>query len=275
MSLAKSPLPGSIIGVIYGVRLETSPEFRYVGLTTASIRRRMQQHRRKAEMGVRNPFYDWLRKAPTEFVYVQSLQVVTSTLEDLGKAEVLWIAKLRAQGDRLLNLSEGGLGPTGIEWSLEQREAARIRSTGRSIQPRYGVDNPMYGRSHSDEQRARWSESRKGTHTGADNPNFGKFGSDHPGFGHTMSDEAKLILAAKRRGPLNPNFGKTTSAETIAKLSAATKGIPQPKSKRSAHTRYHTNKGVLKPECKYCVEDSAQISTSSINDVSPRGKKHD
>jgi hypothetical protein len=275
VSLAKSPLPGSIIGVVYGIRLETSPEFRYVGLTTASIRRRTRQHIRNAEVGVRNPFYDWLRKAPQGLVFGQSLQVVTTTLEDLGEAEVAWIAKLRAQGDRLLNLSDGGLGPTGIQWSEEQREAARVRSTGRSIPPRFGSDNPMFGQTHSDEQKARWRESRKGTYAGAENPNFGKFGSEHPSFGHSMSDEAKLMLAEQRRGSLNPNFGKTASAETIAKLSAATKGIPQPKSKRSAHTRWHTNKGVLKPECKYCVEDSAQISTSSINDVSPRGKNHD
>ena len=275
MSLAKSPLPGSIIGVVYGVRLETSPEFRYVGLTTASIRRRTRQHIRNAEMGVRNPFYDWLRKTPQGLVFVQSLQVVTTTLEDLGEAEVAWIAKLRAQGDRLLNLSDGGLGPTGISWSEEQREAARVRATGRSIPSRFGADNPMFGQTHSDEQKARWRESRKGTYAGADNPNFGKFGSDHPGFGHTMSDEAKLILAANRRGSLNPNFGKTTSAETIAKLSAATKGIPRPKSKRNAHTRYHTNKGVLKSDCKYCVEDAAQISTISINEASQEGLTHD
>lgn len=275
MSLAKSPLPGSIVGVVYGVRLETSPEFRYVGLTTASIRRRTRQHIRNAEIGVRNPFYDWLRKAPQGLVYFQSLQVVTTTLEDLGEAEVTWIAKLREQGDRLLNLSDGGLGPTGIAWSEEQREAARVRSTGRSVPPRFGADNPMFGRTHSDEQKARWRESRKGTYAGTDNPNFGKFGLEHPSFGHSMSDEAKLILAENRRGSLNPNFGKTASAETIAKLSAATKGIPQPKSKRNAHTRWHTNKGVLKPECKYCVEDAAQNSTSSITEASPEGLTHD
>lgn len=275
MSLAKLPLPGSIIGVVYGVRLETSPEFRYVGLTTASIRRRTRQHIRNAEMGVRNPFYDWLRKAPEGLVYVQSLQVVTTTLEDLSNAEVAWIAKMRAHGDRLLNLSDGGLGPTGIAWSEEQREAARVRSTGRSVPPRFGADNPMFGQTHSDEQKARWRESRKGTYTGAENPNFGKFGSSHPSFGHSMSEEAKLILAEQRRGSLNPNFGKITSAETIAKLSAATKGIPQPRSKRNAHTRWHTNKGVLKPDCKYCVEDAAQISTISINEAPQEGLTHD
>lgn len=263
MGLAKSPLPGSIIGVVYGVRLETSLEFRYVGLTTASIRRRSRQHLRNAELGVRNPFYDWLRKVPQDLVYFQSLQVVTTTLNDLGEAEIAWIAKLRTQGDRLLNLSDGGLGPTGITWSDEQREAARVRSTGRKVPSRFGADNPMFGRTHSDEQKARWREARKGTYAGAQNPNFGKFGPEHPSFGHSMSAEAKLILARRRRGSLNPNFGRTASVETIAKLSAATRGIPQPRSKRSAHTRWHTNKGVLKPECKYCVEDAAQISTSS------------
>jgi len=253
-----------MVGVVYGVRLETSAEYRYVGLTTTSMRRRTQQHFKKAESGIKIPFYDWLRKVPQELVYVESLQVVTSTLEDLGKAEIAWIAKLRERGDRLLNISDGGLGPTGVIWTEEQREAARIRSTGRPGVSRFGADAPMFGRSHTEEQKARWSEMRKGTNSGADNPNFGKFGPDHPGFGHTMSAESRARLSEQRRGALNPNFGKTASAESLAKRSAAQKGIPKPVSARSAHTRYHTNKGVVKPDCKYCVEDAAQNLNASL-----------
>lgn len=271
MSRTYASIPGGIIGVIYGFRLQTSPEYRYVGLTTASIRRRTQQHFHNAELGMKNPFYDWLRKVPPDVVYVESLQVVTSTLEELGAAEIEWIARLKERGDRLLNLSEGGLGPTGVVWTDDQREAARIRSTGRPGVSRPGAENPMFAQTHSDEQKARWSAMRKGSCSGPDNPNFGKFGADHPSFGHTMSAESKARLSEQRRGALNPNFGKTASAESLAKRSAAQKGIPRPGSARSAHTRHHTNKGVVKPACNYCVEDAAR----NLNASSTEKTNHD
>lgn len=271
MGVAKSSVPGNIIGVIYGVRHESSPEYRYVGLTTTSIRRRTSQHFKNAELGVRNPFYDWLRKAPRDLVYVESLQVITSTLEQLGEAEIDWIGRLRAQGDRLMNLSGGGLGPTRIEWSAVQRDAARLRSTGRSVPPRFGADNPMFGQNHSDEQKALWSAMRKGRNSGRENPNFGRFGEEHPSFGHRMSAEAKAVLSEQRRGSLNPNFGRKASAESLAKRSAAQKGIPRPGNARNAHVRYHSNVNVEKADCKYCVEDAAR----NLNAL-PTGKKtHD
>jgi group I intron endonuclease len=248
-----------LVGVVYGFRLETTSEYRYVGLTTASIRRRTLQHYRNAELGRKTPFYDWLRKVPQDLVYVESLEVVTTTLEALGEAEIAWIAKIKKRGDRLLNLSGGGLGPSGVVWTEEQRKAAGDRARGRPTGvSRKGPESPVWGSHHSDEQKRRWSEMRKGSYSGADNPNFGKFGSDHPSFGHKMSEESKERLSQQRRGALNPNFGRTTSDETRAKISAASKGRPMPSSVRNAHTRHHTNKSVVKSDCKYCIEDAAQ-----------------
>ena len=53
----------------------------------------------------------------------------------------------------------------------------------------------MWGRSHSEEQKARWSEQRQsGTNTGAANPNLGKFGAAHPSFGRETSPETQAAL---------------------------------------------------------------------------------
>ncbi|GGF12266.1 NUMOD3 domain-containing DNA-binding protein [Subtercola lobariae] len=237
------------IGVVYGFRLETSGEFRYVGMTSTSIRRRTQQHFKNAAAGRKTAFYDWLRKASEQHVYVESLEVVTSSLDDLARSEVAWIERLKAGGHRLLNLAEGGKGPNGYVWTGEQRKAAAIRATGRPGLHRFGPDSPMFGKHHSEEQKARWSEIRKGSITGEKNPNYGKFGQDHPGYGHTMSAESKAALAEQRRGAGNPNFGKSPSAETREKVSI------------SLHRFHHTNKGVVKPECRHCVDDAAQSPT--------------
>lgn len=248
------------IGVVYGFRLESSAEFRYVGLTTTSIRRRTLQHFRNAAAGRKTPFYDWLRTAPGSFIFVESLEVVTTTAEDLGEAEMKWIKRFRERGDRLLNIADGGLGPTGVIWSPAQREAARVRATGRPGLSRPGPENPFFGYRHSDDLRARWSEARRGLNAGERNQNFGKFGPEHPSFGHTISEETRALLSSQKLGERNPNFGKVTSAETRAKLSAALKGRPMPSSARSAHTRWHSNKGIQNLACRFCVENSSNMA---------------
>lgn len=248
-------------GLVYGIRLRREVEYRYVGITTKTVSRRFHQHLRVAAEGRKTPFYDWVRKHDPQDLIADELDWVDG-LPQLGDAEAEWINYLRREGDRLLNLSDGGLGPTGVVWTEEMRAAASIRGTGRKGLSRPGAANPFYGRKHSTEQRKIWEVSRKGTNSGVANPNFGKFGADHPSFGHTLSEESRRVLSEARKGVENPNFGKRASEETRAKQSAAQKGKPKPASQRSAHTRHHTNKGIENADCKYCVQDSAKPSLS-------------
>ena len=249
-------------GFVYGIRQRREREYRYVGITTKTVARRFQQHLKVARSGRKTPFYDWLRKQEADSVVAEELQSVWD-LADLGQAEIDWIAYLKRDGDRLLNVSGGGLGPIGLVWTEEQRRAARIRSLGRPGLSRFGEANPFFGRSHTEEQRQKWAQTRKGTFAGPDNPNFGKFGAAHPGFGHSMTEEARQLLSESRIGAGNPNFGKKASEETRAKMSAVRRGRPMLASKRSAHTRHHTNKGVEKADCRYCIDDSAKPSLPS------------
>lgn len=242
-------------GVIYGVRLRSEVVYRYVGLTTKSVKVRLRQHVKLARSGRKTPFYDWLRKHDGVGIVADQLEWVEG-LQELGQAEIVWIESLRSEGHPLLNLSQGGLGPMGIEWTPEMREAARIRATGRKCVSRFADTNPFYGRTHAPEQRARWSEIRTGQNVGPDNPNYGKFGQDHPSFGHVMSEEAREKLSEQRKGVGNPNYGRRASDETRAKMSAVRKGRSMPSSRRSAHTRHHTNRGIKKDTCKYCIEDA-------------------
>lgn len=240
-------------GLVYGVRLRSESRYRYVGLTTKTAQLRLRQYWKAAAAGRKTPFYDWLRKQNRDDVVADNLDWADE-LDELGEAEIAWIALLRHEGQPLLNLAAGGLGPTGVEWTAEMRQAASIRATGRKIPGRFGRENPFYQGEHSPEQRAKWSAARKGTNAGPDNPNYGKFGSDHPGYGHVMSEESKARLSRRMTGTGNPNFGRCASEETRAKMSAVRRGRPMPSSRRSAHTRHHTNKGVKSANCRYCVE---------------------
>lgn len=259
---SSSAIAWPFVGVIYGVRSMGLDEFRYVGLTTKTITRRKSEHFTAAANGRKTPFADWLLKQPSrEAAYFHSLELVMGEdLEELGRAEQRWITKLRSEGHRLLNLTDGGLGPTGHVWTPEMREAARIRNTGRPGVSLSGPENPMWGRTHSDEQKRRWSEQRRGMNSGPANPNYGKFGPEHPSYGHTMSPESRERLSESRRGELNPNFGRSASPETRAKMSAVRKGRPMPSSVRSAHTRHHTNKGVFKDTCEHCQDDIRRLA---------------
>ncbi|WP_082590620.1 NUMOD3 domain-containing DNA-binding protein [Agromyces sp. Soil535] len=257
MSEVEIVAPKTFIGGIYGFRTYDSREIRYVGMTTASVTVRERQHFKTAASGRKTPLYDWLRKEGREHAIAVPLEVVLTGLDDLAEAEIRWIARLRRGGHRLLNLSEGGKGPNGHIWTEKQRRAAGDRARGRPTGVhRRGPESPIWGRAiHSEEQKAKWSAMRKGTNTGAANPNYGKFGPDHPSFAHTMSAASRARLSEMRRGELNPNFGKVASEETRAKRSAALRGRPMPSSVRNAHTRHHTNKGVFKETCRHCIDD--------------------
>lgn len=258
--MIQQPAESDAVGYVYGVRLASSSEYRYIGLTEMTVRRRLMRHKGEARAGRKTPFYDWLRREIDADVVIDVLEEIRTSRDDLGDAEVRWIAERRAAGDRLLNLTDGGLGPQGVVWTAEQREAARLRSTGRRGVSRFGEENPFFGREHSPEQRARWSEQRRGQNAGSANPNFGRFGEDHPAYGRFMTDDQRRQLSQARMGELNPNFGRSASAETRAKMSAARKGRPMPSSKRSAHTRYHTNQGRTSPTCTYCQQDAMAVA---------------
>jgi len=246
------------VGLIYGVREMGTTEYRYVGLTTKTIVRRKSEHYKVAESGKKTPFADWLRKHPDrESAYFEPLELIEGQdLALLGEAERRWIEKLTSEGHRLLNLNEGGLGNHGYTWTDEQRAAASVRNRGRK-RPDVGsgVDHPSWGTKRSDETRALMSAQRKGMNSGEANPNFGKFGPDHPSYGRKLSEETRERLSTQRRGALNPNFGKVMSDEDRKKRSDALKDRPMPSSVRSAHTRYHVNKGAFKETCQHCLDD--------------------
>jgi hypothetical protein len=258
------------VGVIYGVRELGSKEYRYVGLTTKTIVRRKSEHFAAVARGRKTPFGDWLRTLPDrESAYFESLELVMSAdIGALGSAEARWIEKLRGDGHRLLNLNDGGVGNHGYAWTDEQRAAASARHKGRK-RPDIGSgpDHPSWGTHRSDATRARMSEQRKGMNAGAANPNHGKFGPDHPAYGRTLSAETRQRLSEQKRGALNPNFGKVMSEEDRKKRSDALRGRPMPSSRRSAHTRHHTNKAVFKDTCTYCIEDRRlQATEGNKND---------
>jgi hypothetical protein len=130
----------------------------------------------------------------------------------------------------LMNESKGGEGPWGYKHGPEQLVKMSLASKGKS---------------KSDKHRKNMSKARKGTPifairgenhwlhgkghlvSGENNPMFGRKGELAPAFGKTTSQKQKETArqtGLKRTGENNPNYGKTPSPETKAKLSASNRG---------------------------------------------------
>lgn len=96
----------------------------------------------------------------------------------------------------LVNRTDGGDGMSGNVPSAETRAKISIAKAGSS---------------HTAESRAKISSAMKKLGAGANNPMFGKK--------HTEQTRAKM--SAKQRGERHPNFGKRLSEETRKKISEA------------------------------------------------------
>lgn len=123
----------------------------------------------------------------------------------------------------------------------------------------------------SDDTRVRLSESHMGqvpwnlgvpaTDTSREKMRAAKIGT-------TETDEHKAAISATLQGRSEEakeawraeisttlkNRSQDEKDAWRAAVSAALKGKPRPYAKRSGHTRYHTNLGIVKPGCIYCDE---------------------
>jgi hypothetical protein len=94
--------------VIYGMRYVASDQYRYVGLSV-QLKQRMHAHASNARSGRVEPLYEWLRNmGGLHRVAVDVLE--EGPFSGLEAAERAWIAKLRAEGHPLLNVTVGGFG---------------------------------------------------------------------------------------------------------------------------------------------------------------------
>ena len=89
-------------GIIYGLVDNSTMELRYVGQTIEALACRFKRHMKLYSSNAH--LNNWLRSADASAI------VLERDPEDLDEAEMRWIADARAQGARLINLTDGGGG---------------------------------------------------------------------------------------------------------------------------------------------------------------------
>lgn len=118
---------------IYALCEEPSVRPRYVGKTTQWLHNRHKAHIRAARRGEKLPVHYWLRKqmAAGAFLGIKLLEYVQPG-GNWKERERHWIERLRAEGAHLLNLTAGGEGLPGHNFSQEHRHkiAAALRTGG-------------------------------------------------------------------------------------------------------------------------------------------------
>jgi hypothetical protein len=173
--------------MIYGLVHPDTLEVRYVGKTVRP-EARLKSHAAAARRGVKLPVYYWWNKCLAQVGHAPSFVRLG---EGDSAEEIRWIADLRAQGARLLNLTAGGDGLVGLPRSPEHCARISATLTGRR------------GLKHTPEARANMARSH---------------------LGRIFSPETREKIRAAQRGKPRPNV---LSPESRAKISAALKGKPK------------------------------------------------
>lgn len=101
---------------------EHDGEVRYVGKTSNYMIDRRKQHLLPSNLKKRRPINFWLKKRRGGVGFVTRLIEHVRPGEDWAARERYWIARYRADGHRLLNMTDGGEGTPGCEFSAERRK---------------------------------------------------------------------------------------------------------------------------------------------------------
>lgn len=161
--------------IIYALIDPRDNSVRYVGKTHRTAHRRLRRH--LAECYLKADTYKdrWIRSLLKENLEPEIIVLQTcASAELLNEAERGHIARLRAEGARLTNLTPGGDG-LGAKHTEESKDKIRRALTGKPKSEQHRLHSALAqrGRKASDATRAKLSAARRGRHPepryGADN----------------------------------------------------------------------------------------------------------
>lgn len=124
----------------------------YIGQTIRTLEERIKEHKRKRSSSL----YKAFNKYGIENFEFEIIDRCNTT-EELNEKEIYWIKYYDCLIPKGYNLCEGG-GQTNGYCHREESKIKMSNNRGRY----YGEKNPFYGKTHTLEQKQKWSEERKG-----------------------------------------------------------------------------------------------------------------
>lgn len=201
---------------VYALASSRDDEVRYIGQTVRSVEQRLQGHKCTANHKCKNPVHKWMKREIDEGFEIMSIVLDSDAI--WHETEMAMIAKYRADGVRLLNLTDGGEGilgftankgikrpylsernrqgkgkPNGRPLSSEALAKLMLHVKGKKrpwVAERNRESKVWLGRKHTEETKIKQGNARRG---------------------RTHTKEAKAKMRASR-------LGKKASEETKAKM---------------------------------------------------------
>lgn len=150
---------------IYALRDPRNQDIRYVGKTVKSLKARLQIHVASSGYYARRHVCHWIKELQSLSLYpsIELLEEVDPG-KDWAARERYWIAKLRNDGCRLTNLTEGGDGCHGIKRSPASIEKTAAAHRGKTIsaEQRRKQSIAMKGRKLPEHRKRQISEFFRG-----------------------------------------------------------------------------------------------------------------
>lgn len=138
--------------IIYKVTDKTNQKI-YIGQTVRSLDERMKEHLRH-----RTTYFDKAyRKSNIDNFKVEIIDRAEN-IEELNKKEKYWINYFKCLIPNGYNMCEGGENTMGFHHREESKKKMSITKSKMYL----GENNPFYNKTHSEEQRKKWSKLRKG-----------------------------------------------------------------------------------------------------------------
>ena len=186
----------------------------YVGISSNSLDERKKSHYKTAQSSRRRNvhFHNALLKYGSTVIW----EVLH---RDLMEDEAFALEGIYREDINVgWNSDRGGVKAVSPEWYTDEanREMHRQATAEATRQRIAEVDSPEARAARAREVWAdeEYRKSREGLHAGERNPQFGKFGKNHPGYGHIKTPEGRAAISAAMKG-------RVVSADTRAKLAEA------------------------------------------------------
>jgi hypothetical protein len=229
-----------IVTSIYLLSDPATGAVRYVGKTVMRWRKRLTAHINDARSGrLRHHCANWIRSLGSASPVLTVVEEVHGLAEDGLEVERRWIARLRAEGSRLTNLTDGGQGMTGYVHAPESKAKIGAKSAGRTLGPesRAKISAANKGRKHTEEARQKMAASQTG---------------------RKWSEATREKMKDRKHSP-----------EVRAKIGAAHRGRPKSEAMREKLRRPHSPEHVEKCAAahrglKHSVEARAKMRAAHL-----------
>jgi len=203
----------------------------YIGITANTMKYRFEEHIYRSEKGGKYKINYAIRKYGKENFDIEML-TTTDNKEHALLIESENIKKYDSF-DNGYNMNEGG---SGLLYHTDDTKKKMSDNNHWKGKKRSGIDNPMFGREHSEESKKVMSEKKIGVFAGEKHPLFGKHHSEEtkekmrqkavgrPSArkGKKHSEESKKLMSEMKKGKLvginNPMYGKRHSEDTKEKM---------------------------------------------------------